>query len=71
MIIGIGSDHGGTNLKEVIKKHLSEKGYEVKDYGTQEGIPADYPDVAEKVCAALLGGECEKAVLICGTRDRD
>ncbi len=67
MIIGIGSDHGGTNLKEVIKKHLSEKGYEVKDYGTQEGIPADYPDVAEKVCAALLGGECEKAVLICGT----
>lgn len=33
-MIGIGSDHGGFHLKQTIIQHLNEKGYEVKDYGS-------------------------------------
>ncbi len=67
MKIGIGSDHGGVNHKAAIIKHLSEKGIAVIDYGTQPEVPADYPDVAEKVCKAYLAGEFDLGILVCGT----
>ena len=66
-MIAIGSDHGGYLLKEEIKKHLKEKGYEVKDFGTDSTASCDYPVYAEKVCRAVQSGECEKGILICGT----
>ncbi len=67
MKIGIGSDHGGVNLKAYIKEHLREIGHEVIDYGTQAEVPADYPDVAEKLCRAYLSGEFDRGILVCGT----
>ena len=67
MIIGMGADHGGFELKEHIKKYLSEKGYEIKDYGTYNEESVDYPDIAFSVCEGLLRGECERAILFCGT----
>jgi len=66
-MIGIGSDHGGFELKEQIKKHLKETGIEFKDYGIYESRSVDYPDIAKTVCDGVLSGECESAVLICGT----
>ena len=66
-MIAIGSDHGGYLLKEEIKKHLKEKGYEFKDFGTDSTASCDYPVYAEKVCRAVPSGECEKGILICGT----
>lgn len=66
-MIAIGSDHGGYLLKEEIKKHLKEKGYEFKDFGTDSTASCDYPVYAEKVCCAVQSGECEKGILICGT----
>ena len=66
-MIAIGSDHGGYFLKEEIKKHLKEKGYEFKDFGTDSTASCDYPVYAEKVCRAVQSGECEKGILICGT----
>lgn len=66
-MIAIGSDHGGYLLKEEIKKHLKEKGYEFKDFGTDSTASCDYPIYAEKVCRAVQSGECEKGILICGT----
>ena len=66
-MIAIGSDHGGYLLKEEIKKHLKEKGYEFKDFGTDSAASCDYPVYAEKVCRAVQSGECEKGILICGT----
>lgn len=66
-MIAIGSDHGGYLLKEEIKKHLEEKGYEVKDFGTDSTASCDYPVYAEKVCRAIQSGECEKGILVCGT----
>ena len=66
-MIAIGSDHGGYLLKEEIKKHLKEKGYEFEDFGTDSTASCDYPVYAEKVCRAVQSGECEKGILICGT----
>ena len=66
-MIAIGSDHGGYLLKKENKKHLKEKGYEFKDFGTDSTASCDYPVYAEKVCRAVQSGECEKGILICGT----
>lgn len=67
MKIGIGCDHGGVNHKETIKEHLTAIGHEVIDYGTERDVPADYPDIAEKVSRAYLGGKFDRGILICGT----
>lgn len=66
-MIAIGSDHAGYPLKEYIKKHLLEKGYEVKDMGTGSPQRVDYPDYAKKVCQSVVSGECENGILFCGT----
>ena len=66
-MIGIGSDHGGFPLKEEIKKHLDEIGVAYKDYGTDSPESCDYPIYAEAVARAVVSGEVEKGILICGT----
>ena len=66
-MIAIGSDHGGFELKEHIKKYLTEKGIEIKDFGTHSEQSVDYPDCARPVCEAVLKEECERGILICGT----
>jgi ribose 5-phosphate isomerase B len=66
-MIAIGCDHGGINLKEIIKKFLDEKGMEYKDFGTYSTDSCDYPDYAKAVCEKVVSGECEKGILICGT----
>jgi len=67
MKIAIGCDHAGPALKAEILAHLDEKGIEYKDLGVQEGEKVDYPDKAREVCAAIIGGECDLGILICGT----
>ena len=67
MKIVIGSDHGGFDLKEVLKKHLIEKGLEVIDVGAYDINSVDYPDIAEKACRYVVSGECLWGVLVCGT----
>jgi len=67
MKIGLGSDHGGFILKNQIKDYLTEKGYDVHDYGIYDGTAIDYPDVAQNVCPRVLTGEIDCAILFCGT----
>ncbi|MCR4907238.1 MAG: ribose 5-phosphate isomerase B [Lachnospiraceae bacterium] len=67
MKIGIGADHGGYDLKEMLKEYLSEKGYEIKDFGTFSKESCDYPDFAHQVAHAVAKGELEKGILICTT----
>ena len=67
MKIAIASDHGGIELKSVLINHLQEKNIEVIDCGTHTKESCDYPDYAKKVAEAILAGECEKGILICGT----
>lgn len=67
-MIAIGSDHAAVHFKSEIIRHLRQKGYEVKDFGAQEGVTAvDYPDIALPVAQAVAQGECDKGILICGT----
>ena len=65
-MIAIGCDHGGYELKLEIIKYLEEKGLEYKDFGC-DGESVDYPIYAKKVGQAIIDGECEKGILICGT----
>lgn len=67
MIVAIGSDHGGYNLKEEIKNLLTENNIEFKDYGTHSAEAVDYPDVAKTVCEAVISKEHTRGILICGT----
>ena len=66
-MIAIGCDHGGFELKNHIMKHLEKRGIEYKDFGCFEEKSCDYPDIAEIVCNSVAKGECEKAILVCGT----
>lgn len=66
-MIAIGSDHGGYELKEHVKKYLQDKGIDVKDYGTYSEESVDYPDCARPVCEAVQNGTAERGILICGT----
>ena len=66
-MIAIGSDHGGYGLKQEIMAHLKEQGVEYKDYGCYDEKSCDYPVYAKKVANAIVSGECEKGILICGT----
>ena len=66
-MIALGSDHGGFELKQEIKKYLDENGLAYKDYGSYTSDSVDYPVYAKKVVEAIKNGECDKGVLICGT----
>lgn len=66
-MIALGSDQAGYELKQVIMKHLDERGMEYKDYGSYNAEPVDYPIYGKKVAHAIVNGECDKGILICGT----
>lgn len=65
-MIAIGCDHAGYELKKTIIEALSEKGFEFKDVNVGEG-KVDYPVIALAACKEVTSGNCEKAILICGT----
>ena len=67
MKIAIGCDHGGLEHKSAIAEHLKERGFEVVDFGICEKKSIDYPDIAIKVTSAIISGECELGILVCGT----
>ncbi|HHT74269.1 MAG TPA: ribose 5-phosphate isomerase B [Firmicutes bacterium] len=67
MKIAIGSDHGGFHAKAEIIRFLQAEQYEVEDFGTHSAESCDYPDIAHKVGEAVVGGECDLGILICGT----
>lgn len=66
-MIAVGSDHAGFGLKQAVMEHLKERGEEFKDYGTYTEASCDYPDFAEAVSQAIIKGEADKGILICGT----
>lgn len=66
-MIAIASDHGGYDLKESLKAHLESKGVSFKDFGCFKKERCDYPDIAKEACKSISNGECDKAILVCGT----
>ena len=67
MKIAIGNDHTALEMKEAIKAHLEENGYEVLDLGTNSTDSCDYPVYGEKVGRAVVDGEADLGIAICGT----
>ncbi len=66
-MIAIGSDHGGFELKQSVIAYLNEHGIEYKDFGCYDTSSVDYPVIAEQACNAIVSGECERGILLCGT----
>lgn len=68
MKIGLAADHGGFELKLVLKKFLEEKSFEVIDFGnTTYDAKDDYPDFAALLSKAIVKKEVERGILICGS----
>jgi ribose 5-phosphate isomerase B len=67
MRIAVGADHAGFPLKEPVIAELERLGDEVVDLGTHNEEPADYPDYAQKVAEAVMRGEAERGLLLCGS----
>ena len=67
MRIIIGSDHGGFDLKGLLKSRLEENGHSVTDAGCFSHDAVDYPDVAAALCHDLLSSGYDFGILICGT----
>ena len=54
-------------IRDRLIEHLKKRGIECKDYGTYTKDSCDYPVYAKKVAEAILSGECEEGILLCGT----
>ena len=72
MKIAFGSDHAGFDepkpyYKPALIQYLCDLGYEVVDCGTEGPGSVDYPDFADKVAEAVLSGQAEEGVLLCGS----
>lgn len=63
----IGSDHAGFELKQQLLAHLKEEGHLVIDVGTDSTEPVDYPDYAAAVARAVVSGEGERGIIVCGS----
>ena len=67
MKIGIGNDHAALEMKNQVMEYLEDKGYEVINYGTNTPESCNYPEFGEKVGRAVVSGEVDCGILICGT----
>ncbi len=67
MIIAVSSDHAGYPLKDVVIKAIQEAGHSAIDLGTNSTESVDYPDFAEKAGMAIINGEADRAISICGS----
>ncbi len=67
MKIALASDHAGYDLKKAVADHLAGRGIEYFDFGCGPGEKVDYVDFGARAAAAVVAGECDRAILICGT----
>ncbi len=65
-VVAIGADHGGYELKEILKKEVSALDYDVMDVGTHSKEAVDYPDFAHEVARAVSEGKAWRGILIDG-----
>jgi len=63
----LGSDHAGRYLKDLLGEHLTALGHEVVDLGTNSDEVVDYPDFGAAVGRAVMGGDADFGLCVCGT----
>jgi ribose 5-phosphate isomerase B len=63
--VAIGSDHGGYELKEILRRAIGDElGWEVVDCGTHSTDAVDYPDYAAAVAREVAGGRCARGIVV-------
>ena len=67
MRIAVGCDHAGFPLKAGVIAQLSQAGHSVEDLGTDSTDPVDYPDFARAVASAIVSGQCDRGIVLCGS----
>ena len=67
MKIAVAGDHGGFALKEKIAAYLEEAGYEVENLGTYSEDSVDYPEYGRKCAEAVVSGQADRGIVVCGT----
>ena len=67
MKIAVASDHGGFALKEKVKEHLIERGFDIEDLGTHSEESVDYPVYGKACGEAVASGKADLGVVVCGT----
>jgi ribose 5-phosphate isomerase B len=65
-VVAIGADHGGFDLKEVLKPELTQSGFEIIDVGTHSKEAVDYPDFAHEVARLVSTGKAWRGIMIDG-----
>jgi ribose 5-phosphate isomerase B len=67
MKIALASDHAGYELKEGVRAFLEDKGIACRDWGSGPGETVDYVDYGIRAVESMASGECDRAILFCGT----
>ena len=67
MLIAVGCDHRGRNLKQLVKVLLTDAGYVAEDFGCDSDEWVDYPDIARALARAVAHGDFRFGILMCGT----
>lgn len=65
--IALAADHGGVELKAMLKDEIEKKGFAVLDLGTDGSASVDYPDFADAMARAIKDGKASRGVLMCGS----
>ncbi len=65
--IALGCDHAAYEMKEAVKKWLSDHNYIVEDFGTDSPDSIDYPDIIHPLAKAINDGEIERGIIMCGS----
>ena len=66
-VIAVGADHAGFELKETIAAHLAANDHQIVDYGTHSQDSVDYPEFGAAVARAVIAGEAERGIVVCGS----
>ena len=67
MKIALGADHAGYAYKDRIAQMLRERGHEIRDFGTADATPVDYPQYGYAVGEAVAAGHAERGIVVCGS----
>ena len=67
MRIAVSADHAGFPLKAPAIEELQRLGHEIVDFGTDGDAPVDYPDYAQSVAEAVMRGDAERGLIVCGS----
>ncbi len=67
MKVACGFDHAGVSLRDALFAVIESDGHEVLDYGTDTTVPIDYPEKALVVGRAVVSGEAERGLIVCGS----